>query len=88
MAQVTYSFRIDEELKKQAEDFCNDVGMNLSTMLMLYIKRVTKDLRLPFEISANDSFSLEQAVSDSLKRENLHGPYDTAQSAVDAMLED
>ena len=56
MAQVTYSFRIDENLKKQAEAFCDEVGMNLSTAIMLYLKRITKEQRLPFVVEASDSY--------------------------------
>jgi len=88
MAQTTYSFRIDENLKKQAEAFCDEVGMNLSTAIMVCLKRIIRENRFPFEISAEPDYSLETALRESLSRTNLHGPYNTASEAIAAMLED
>ncbi|MCL2495443.1 MAG: type II toxin-antitoxin system RelB/DinJ family antitoxin [Oscillospiraceae bacterium] len=66
MAQVTYSFRMDEGLKRQADLFCNDVGMNLSTMLMVCLKRIIRENRFPFEISAEPNYNeiTRQAIAD------------------------
>ena len=59
MAQVTYSFRIDENLKRQADLFCSDVGMNLSTAIMICLKRIIRENRFPFEISADPHYNEE-----------------------------
>lgn len=66
MAQVTYSFRIDENLKRQTEAFCEDVGMNLSTAIMICLKRIVREQRFPFEISAEPNYNAEtrQAIAD------------------------
>jgi len=66
MAQVTYSFRIDENLKRQADIFCNDVGMNLSTAIMICLKRILRENRFPFEISAEPNYNevTMQAIAD------------------------
>ena len=59
MAQTTYSFRIDENLKRQAEAFCEEVGMNLSTAIMICLKRIIRENRFPFEISAEPNYNEE-----------------------------
>ena len=38
--------------------------------------------------SEENDCSLEKAVSDSRNMENLYGPFDSAQAAVESMLED
>jgi len=53
MAQITVSLRMDEHLKAQADRFCDEVGMSMSTAITMFFKRLTKDQRFPFEIAAD-----------------------------------
>lgn len=43
--------RIDEELKKQAEELFNDLGMNLTTAFTIFAKQAVREQRIPFSIS-------------------------------------
>ena len=38
MPQSYLSVRVNEEDKKEFEDFCNDVGMNVSVAINMFIK--------------------------------------------------
>ena len=51
MTQI--SFQIDDETKRQAEEVCADMGMSISTALCIYLKKLSRDRRIPFEISAD-----------------------------------
>ena len=77
MAQVTYSFRIDENVKHQMEAFCDDVGMSLSTAIMICLKRIIRDYRFPFEISSEPNYNAEtrQAIADVNAGYGLSRPY-------------
>ena len=48
MAQTSISIRMDAELKKNFENFCGAVGMNMSTAINMCVR----EQRVPFEISA------------------------------------
>lgn len=50
MAQTTLSVRMDEDVKKGLESFCDDVGMNVSTAVNMFAKAVLREHRLPFEV--------------------------------------
>lgn len=52
MAQTNVSIRMDEELKKQFEAFCADVGMTMTTAFCVFAKAAVRERRIPFEISA------------------------------------
>ncbi|GHU81022.1 hypothetical protein FACS1894191_7460 [Clostridia bacterium] len=54
MAQTTLSIRMDENVKKQFDAFCADVGMNTSVAINLFAKAVLRERRIPFEIAASD----------------------------------
>ena len=43
MSTATINVRLDADLKKQFEDFCNDVGMSVSTAINLCVRRIVKD---------------------------------------------
>ena len=70
MAQTNISIRIDEELKKQFEQFCSDTGMTMTTAFNIFVKKAVKEQRIPFEITADPFYSaanmerLEKAVKD------------------------
>ena len=60
MAQTTLSVRMDENVKKQFDAFCNAVGMNTSVAINLFVKTVIRENRIPFEIGlGNDPFYSE-----------------------------
>ena len=57
MAQTLINFRIDEETKKEMEKVCNELGMTMSTALNIFIKKMTREKRIPFEVSIDPFYS-------------------------------
>lgn len=49
---TTISLRFDDEMKKQLDEMCDEMGMNLTTFFMIYAKKALRDRRIPFEIAA------------------------------------
>jgi len=68
MAQTTLSIRMDENVKKQFDAFCSEVGMNTSVAINLFAKAVLREGKIPFEISANDDPFYSDANKASLKK--------------------
>lgn len=52
MAQSMVSFRIDSELKKSVEEVCSEMGLSITTAFTLFAKKLSRDRRIPFEITA------------------------------------
>ncbi len=67
---VNVNFRMDEELKKSMEEVCSDIGINLTTAFTIFAKKVSRERRIPFELSADSFYSesnmkyLEKVISD------------------------
>lgn len=58
MAQaVNVNFRMDAELKKNMEQVCSDMGMTMTTAFTIFAKKVSREKRIPFEISAEPFYS-------------------------------
>lgn len=53
MAQTSITMRIDENLKKQAEELFEEFGMNMTTALTVFIKAAVRQGKIPFEISVD-----------------------------------
>lgn len=70
MAQITFNIRMDEALKNQFENICKELGMDASTAFNIFARAVVRERKIPFEISAQSSISLEdgRAAFDALRR--------------------
>lgn len=64
MAQAMVNFRMDEELKKDMEKTCHDMGLSMTTAFTIFARKVSREKRIPFEISAiNDPFYSESNIA-------------------------
>lgn len=55
MAQI--NIRIDDELKENLEKVCDDLGMNITTAFTVFAKKVTREKRIPFDVSVDSFYS-------------------------------
>ena len=76
MAQTLVNFRIDEETKKEMEELCNELGITISAALNIFIKKMIREKRIPFEVSIDPFYSesnikaLEKSI-EQLKENNV-----------------
>ena len=49
---TTVSLRLDDNLKKELDQMCAEMGMSLTTFFTIYAKRALRDRKIPFEITA------------------------------------
>ena len=68
MESLTLNVRVDANDKKSFEQFCNSVGMNVSTAINMFIKAVLREQRLPFEVKSNN---FDDIIYDKLKEAEL-----------------
>ena len=57
MTQV--NFRIDEDIKANAEAALKDMGLNMSTAITMFLVKVGRERRIPFEITADPFYNAE-----------------------------
>jgi addiction module RelB/DinJ family antitoxin len=66
MATVAYSFRIEEDTKKQLDDICREMGMSTATAFSLFAKRVVAERGLPFKPAAIALPKSQKTLLDAL----------------------
>mgnify|MGYP002534821950 FL=1 len=64
MAQI--SLRVDDDVKRNAERTLTDIGLSMSTAINIFLKKVARENRIPFELSADPFYSQENM--DELER--------------------
>lgn len=57
MPQTTVTFRMDENLKRNMERTCQELGMSMTTAFTIFAKKMSRENRIPFEVSADPFFS-------------------------------
>ena len=60
MAQI--SLRIDDDVKRNAEQVCKDIGMSMSTAINIYLKKLGRERRIPFDVAADPFYSPPKAA--------------------------
>ena len=53
MANVNVTIRMDSDLKKQADDLFNELGMSMTTAITIFAKQAVREQKIPFDISLN-----------------------------------
>jgi DNA-damage-inducible protein J len=57
MAQVLVNIRMDEDLKKSMEYTCQSLGMNMTTAFTIFAKKMSREKRIPFEVSVDPFYT-------------------------------
>jgi DNA-damage-inducible protein J len=47
------NFRIETRLKQSMEETCRELGMNMTTAFTIFAKKVTRERRIPFDVSVD-----------------------------------
>ena len=53
MPDTTVTIRVDDDIKRKFEEFCTDVGMNMSVAVNLFIRASLREKRIPFPIESS-----------------------------------
>lgn len=58
MASINMSIRIDSELKAQAEQILNQLGMNMTGTINMFLQQIVRDRAVPLSLSLSSEQSL------------------------------
>lgn len=45
------NFRVDADLKKEAEDLFSDLGLNMTSAMTMFLKQAVRSQRIPFDVT-------------------------------------
>lgn len=71
MAQSNINIRIDEELKKDMEKTCKELGLNVTTAFTIFARKMSRERRIPFEVSIDPFYSERNLKAIDLSIEQI-----------------
>ena len=57
MPTTNVNIRMDEELKRDMERTCYELGMNMTTAITIFARKMSRERRIPFEVSIDPFYS-------------------------------
>lgn len=54
---VNVNIKMDEDVKKRMERACNEMGLSMTAAFTIFAKKVGREYRIPFEVSADPFYS-------------------------------
>jgi DNA-damage-inducible protein J len=85
MKAVNITFRVDEDIKTEFDKFCNNVGMNTTTSLNMFIRATLRTRELPFTVTDSDpKKQARAALLGAFKSAQAHSlNYGTSEMTLD-----
>jgi len=89
MATTNLNIRIDANLKKQAEEIFNELGLNMSTALTVFLRQTVRSNGIPFEMRLDTPNAETLAAIEDVKlRRNLSGPFNSVKELMEDLNAD
>ena len=81
--------RVDDEIKRQAEELLHEMGLNMSTYINSSLKALTREKRVPFELTtiqrSNEEYitKLDMSIAESERGEVVTYTMDELRAMVE-----
>lgn len=92
MSTTNINVRVDKELKAQAESLFSDLGLNMSTAIIMFLKSAVSHDGLPFEVRRYEPNAETRAAlaeyEEMKKNPEAYKRYDSFDDALNEVLND
>ena len=86
MSTTNITIRMDEQLKKQAEELFFDLGLSMTTAFIAFTKQAVREQRIPFNISRNIPNAETIAAIDEVEKMKRNPQVYKGYDHVDVMM--
>lgn len=90
MATVNVTIRMDDELKKQAEELFSDLGLSMTAAFIVFTKQAVREQRIPFNISRNlpnaETITAIEEVEHMKRNSQAYKGYENVDEMISELL--
>ncbi|MDR1619498.1 MAG: type II toxin-antitoxin system RelB/DinJ family antitoxin [Clostridiales bacterium] len=84
MATASLNIRIDADLKKQAEEIFNELGLTMSAALTVFLRQAVRSNGIPFEMRLETPNAETLAAIDDVRlQRDLRGPFNSVKELME-----
>ncbi len=87
MSATNLSVRVDTELKKDVESCLDEMGLNMSTAITMYLKQIAKLRAIPFQVTANPRPNRTTIAAIEEAERIAHDPSVKGYRDIDSLME-
>ncbi len=84
MSKTSMSIRLDSEVKEQAQQVFNNLGMDMTTAINIFLRQAIQYQGLPFDVRLDESRNLLEVLTDLDQNRNMSQPFES----VSGLMED
>ena len=84
MSKTSMSIRLDSEVKEQAQQVFNSLGMDMTTAINIFLRQAIQYQGLPFDVRLDESRKLVEVLADSEQNRNMSQSF----GSVSDLMED
>ena len=86
MSTTNVTIRMDDQLKKQAEELFSDLGLSMTSALIAFTKQAVREQRIPFTLSRNLPNTETISAIDEVEKMKLNPEEYKGYDDVDEMM--
>ena len=83
MSKTSRSIRLDREVKEQAQQVFNHLGMDMTTAINIFLRQAIQYQGLPFDVKIDENRKLLQVVTDVEQNRNMSQSFESVSDLME-----
>ena len=83
MSKTSMSIRLDSEVKEQAQQVFNHLGMDMITAITIFLRQAIQYQGLPFDVRLDENRKLLQVLTDVDQHRNMSQSFESVSNLME-----
>ncbi|EIC75399.1 type II toxin-antitoxin system RelB/DinJ family antitoxin [Streptococcus oralis] len=83
MSKTSMSIRLDSEVKEQAQQVFNDLGMDMTTAINIFLRQAIQYQGLPFDVRLDENRKLLEVLTDLNQHRNMSQSFESVSDLME-----
>ena len=83
MPKTSMSIRLDSEVKEQAQQVFNHLGMDMTTAINIFLRQAIQYQCLPFDVRLDENRKLLQVLTDLDQNRNMSQSFESVSDLME-----
>lgn len=83
MSKTSMSIRLDSEVKEQAQQVFNNLGMDMTTAINIFLRQAIQYQGLPFDVRLDENWKLLEVLTDLDQNRNMSQSFESVSDLME-----
>ncbi|MDU3084380.1 MAG: type II toxin-antitoxin system RelB/DinJ family antitoxin [Streptococcus mitis] len=83
MSKTSMSIRLDSEVKEQAQQVFNNLGMDMTTAINIFLRQAIQYRGLPFDVRLDENRRLLEVLTDLDQNRNMSQSFESVSDLME-----